>query len=700
MWSNSQFLTESGYSTQAPSISSHDPYMLNEPIDSTLNQIDQTSSAASITSSMPATVIPPTATSAAVAPAQQAEVQPDESDDNNAVVRWMNSRDNSEKAFEAIPELLKLVQDDDSVVVQEASILFKQMSMIPGSRLALIQTPNIVEILGRALVSTTDATTHRSLASAIFNISDQPEGVQVISKSTDSLLFIVNVLTLPVDHIFSFSISTIHNVLSTCDDATKAKIRKMGAIQYLAPLLKRTTKHKELTIIVDSILMLTFQYPEAKQIILEADGTPMLVNILMNHTYPKLIAFTTRLIQILSACSKNKQVLGNCNAIQALALHLNPASKPEQLRSCLTAIRNLSDLIVRVNGFEDLVTTMLNLLISSNDVTTSVLAAGILANLACVNENNKRTALRSNAIQILLQTIQKSIYIPNGQQLIEPCVCVLRSITNKTFSDTLMAHEQFRQINGFIVVSQLLDMQPCSWQINKAVAGLIRNLSMVQTNYNHIRATQIIVKLTRTFYQCVQLIYERTNKGLIQTQVIKLDDVNLFEVVEICSQALSNFAKDYHNQNVFLEQDCIDFFAEIFCSNLVLLQKAGAGLLADLATRKECAHVIEQKGLVQFIQANYYNQFGVLKTITELTGGSAEKANSNAATILQSVGSLMQRVQEHKQALFQQQQQQQQQMQPAARPQYPQQQQQQQADQFAMQQMYYNSQMSYNQQFF
>ena len=118
-------------------------------------------------------------------------------------------------------------------------------------------------------------------------------------------------------------------------------------------------------------------------------------------------------------------------------------------------------------------------------------------------------------------------------------------------------------------------------------------------------------------------------------------------------------------------------------------------LLAELATNKECAEVIEQQaGLHQFVQANFCNQYGVLKTIAEVAGHGAVVANSNsshASIILQHVTTLMQRLQDHKNQPIIPQQQQQQPMIPVDH-QFggmPPQQQQQQA-------MYYNHPMQQN----
>ncbi len=111
---------------------------------------------------------------------------------------------------------------------------------------------------------------------------------------------------------------------------------------------------------------------------------------------------------------------------------------------------------------------------------------------------------------------------------------------------------------------------------------------------------------------------------------------------------------------IMKELDCIGFFVQMFYSSITSVQRSAVSILAELSTNKECAEVIEQQaGLHQFVQANFCNQYGLLKTIAEI---SQDKSGNHASIILQHVTTLMQRLQEHRnqRAYFQQQQQQQQ----------------------------------------
>jgi hypothetical protein len=214
MWSNTQYMSESGYSTQAPSISSIDTFLNNEQMDSTMHNLDSATSVAA-TSTTTATVATnngaastiewnapqaATTTTVTVVAQQQQQQQPQpqptvvpattsttttvEQDNDNAVANWINYQDNSEMALKAIPDLLKLLIDEDLVVVQQAAILLNQMSRMEAPRMGLIQTNNAVQCLVDCLNTTADLETARSLVGALYGVSTQkPQGVQAIINS-------------------------------------------------------------------------------------------------------------------------------------------------------------------------------------------------------------------------------------------------------------------------------------------------------------------------------------------------------------------------------------------------------------------------------------------------------------------------------------------------------------------------------------
>ena len=292
MWSTTQYGMESGYSTMAPSISSIDAFLNNEQMDSTMTTMDhqQASSAASssgISSAPSANTMLPANTNepqmqqeagAAGPTAENASAQQD--DETNAVANWINYQDNSEMALKAVPDLLKLLIDEDLVVVQQAAILLNQMSRIEGPRLGLIQTSSAVQCLVDCLNTTADLETARSLVGTLYGVSTQkPAGTQAIINSK-ALQPLVKMLSAPMETIVSYAITTLHNVLLDCGDKVKMLMRKMGAIHQMIPLLNMNQNVKFLSIVVDCLQLLAFGNQETKQIILELGGTQILVGLL------------------------------------------------------------------------------------------------------------------------------------------------------------------------------------------------------------------------------------------------------------------------------------------------------------------------------------------------------------------------------------------------------------------------------------
>jgi hypothetical protein len=313
-------------------------------------------------------------------------------------------------------------------------------------------------------------------------------------------------------------------------------------------------------------------------------------------------------------------------------------------------MRNLSDSATRLNDLDPLIQFLVNFLASPQEAANLTLAAGILSNLTCNNETNKKCAQSVNAVQIVLNLVQAHMYQNN--KLVEPCVCILRHLTNK-HSSTLLVHEQIRSINGIGVIVQLFNYQPYNWQVIKAALGLVRNLCGNQLNALQIRQHMTIQHLTQVFYDAyVQIQSIQAHNG----DPTKVDGVSLFDIVDLSSTALVMLARDYQNQSIMNELECVRFFGTVFVDGRYPnIQKAGAALLAELSMSRECAQVIEKMGDVhQYIQLNLCNQYGKLQTLAEL-GAST---NPVTTSIHQSVTTMMQRLHEHKNFMIQQQQQQ------------------------------------------
>eukprot|EP00064_Thunnus_orientalis_P017687 superscaffoldBa00003826_g17773 len=100
-----------------------------------------------------------------------------------AIIHLINYQDDAELATRAVPELTKLLNDEDQVVVSKAAQIVNQLTRKEASRHALMQSPQMVAAVVRAMQNTSDMETARATASILHNLSHQREGLLSIFKS-------------------------------------------------------------------------------------------------------------------------------------------------------------------------------------------------------------------------------------------------------------------------------------------------------------------------------------------------------------------------------------------------------------------------------------------------------------------------------------------------------------------------------------
>lgn len=161
--------------------------------------------------------IPPTQLDAAHPTAVQRLAEPSQML-KHAVVNLINYQDDAELATRAIPELTKLLNDEDQVclrleltttqtrsgprgvrprlaesvtscvslpqvVVNKAAVMVHQLSKKEASRHALMRSPQMVSAVVRAMQNTGDVETARCSAGTLHNLSHHREGLLSIFKS-------------------------------------------------------------------------------------------------------------------------------------------------------------------------------------------------------------------------------------------------------------------------------------------------------------------------------------------------------------------------------------------------------------------------------------------------------------------------------------------------------------------------------------
>ncbi|CAM9837579.1 unnamed protein product [Rangifer tarandus platyrhynchus] len=502
----------------------------------------------------------------------------------HAVVNLINYQDDAELATRAIPELTKLLNDEDQVVVNKAAVMVHQLSKKEASRHAIMRSPQMVSAIVRTMQNTNDVETARCTAGTLHNLSHHREGLLAIFKS-GGIPALVKMLGSPVDSVLFYAITTLHNLLLHQEGA-KMAVRLAGGLQKMVALLNKTNV-KFLAITTDCLQILAYGNQESKLIILASGGPQALVNIMRTYTYEKLLWTTSRVLKVLSVCSSNKPAIVEAGGMQALGLHLTDPSQ-RLVQNCLWTLRNLSDAATKQEGMEGLLGTLVQLL-GSDDINVVTCAAGILSNLTCNNYKNKMMVCQVGGIEALVRTVLRA---GDREDITEPAICALRHLTSR-HQEAEMAQNAVRLHYGLPVVVKLLH-PPSHWPLIKATVGLIRNLALCPANHAPLREQGAIPRLVQLLVRAHQDTQRRTSMGGTQQQFV--EGVRMEEIVEGCTGALHILARDVHNRIVIRGLNTIPLFVQLLYSPIENIQRVAAGVLCELAQDKEAAEAIEAEG--------------------------------------------------------------------------------------------------------
>ncbi|KAL3854838.1 hypothetical protein ACJMK2_014078 [Sinanodonta woodiana] len=504
-----------------------------------------------------------------------------------AVVNLINYQDDADLATRAIPELTKLLNDEDQVVVSQAAMMVHQLSKKEASRHAIMNSPQMVAALVRAMSNTNDAETTRCAAGTLHNLSHHRQGLLAIFKS-GGIPALVKLLSSPIESVLFYAITTLHNLLLH-QDGSKMAVRLAGGLQKMVALLQRNNV-KFLAITTDCLQILAYGNQESKLIILASGGPGELVRIMRSYTYEKLLWTTSRVLKVLSVCPSSKPSIVEAGGMQALAMHLGHQSQ-RLVQNCLWTLRNLSDAATKVESMEGLLQMLVQLL-ASNDINVVTCAAGILSNLTCNNLRNKVVVCQVGGIEALVRTILQA---GDREDITEPAVCALRHLTSR-HQEAEMAQNAVRLHYGLPVLVKLLH-PPSRWPLIKAVVGLIRNLALCPSNHAPLREHGALPRIVQLMIRAHQDTQRQrasiTSNGQGSAYV---DGVRMEEIVEGTVGALHILARETHNRAVIRDLNCIPLFVQLLYSPIENIQRVAAGVLCELAADKEGAERIEQEG--------------------------------------------------------------------------------------------------------
>ncbi|XP_061829790.1 junction plakoglobin-like isoform X1 [Nerophis lumbriciformis] len=511
-----------------------------------------------------------------------------------AIVHLINYQDDAELATRAVPELTKLLADDDPVVVNKAAMIVNQLTRKEASRRVLVQSPTMIGAVVRAMTTAVDMETARCTASILHSLSHQSEGLQVIFKS-GGIPALVRMLSSPVESILFYAITTLHNLLLHQEGA-KMAVRLADGLQRMVPLLKKSNP-KFLAITTDCLQLLSYGNQESKLIILANGGPDGLVFIMRNYNYEKLLWTTSRVLKVLSVCPSNKPAIVETGGMQALGQHLTGSSQ-RLIQNCLWTLRNLSDAATKQEGLDGLLQILVTQL-GSDDVNMLTCATGILSNLTCNNSRNKTLVTQFGGVEALIHAVLRA---GEKEDVAEPAVCALRHLTSR-HQDAELAQNAVRLHYGVPAVVKLLG-QPHYWPVVKATVGLIRNLALCPTNQAPLRDAGTIPRLVNLLLKA----HQDTQRHASSSQQTYQDGVRMEEIVEGCTGALHILARDPINRGEIASMQTIPLFVQLLYSYVENVKRVAAGVLCELALDKHSAELIDAEGasapLMELLHSN------------------------------------------------------------------------------------------------
>uniref|UniRef100_A0A3B3ZF69 Uncharacterized protein n=1 Tax=Periophthalmus magnuspinnatus TaxID=409849 RepID=A0A3B3ZF69_9GOBI len=494
----------------------------------------------------------------------------------NAIVHLIHYQDDAELATRAVPELTKLLSDDDPVVVNKAALIVNQLTRKEASRRVLVQSPVLMEALVQAMTAAVDVETARCACSVLHSLSHQREGLELIFKS-GGIPALVHMLSSSVESVLFYAITTLHNLLLH-QEGSKMAVRLADGLQRMVPLLKKNNP-KFLAITTDCLQLLSYL------IILANGGPETLVFIMRNYNYEKLLWTTSRVLKVLSVCPSNKPAIVEAGGMQALGQHLTGSSH-RLIQNCLWTLRNLSDAATKQEGLDGLLQILVTQL-GSDDVNMLTCATGILSNLTCNNARNKTLVTQFGGVEALIHAVLRA---GQKEDVAEPAVCALRHLTSR-HPEAELAQNAVRLHYGIPCVVKLLG-QPHYWPVVKATVGLIRNLALCPTNQAPLREAGAIPRLVNLLLKAHQDI-QRHDSSSQQTYK---DGVRMEEIVEGCTGALHILARDPINRGEISSMQTIPLFVQLLYSYVENVKRVSAGVLCELALDKQSAELIDAEG--------------------------------------------------------------------------------------------------------
>ncbi|CAN8024121.1 unnamed protein product [Ixodes persulcatus] len=479
--------------------------------------------------------------------------------------------DDADLATRAIPELIKLLNDEDQVVVSQAAMMVHQLSKKEASRHAIMNSPQMVAALVRAMSTSNDLETTRCAAGTLHNLSHHRQGLLAIFKS-GGIPALVKLLSSPVESVLFYAITTLHNLLLH-QEGSKMAVRLAGGLQKMVSLLQRNNV-KFLAIVTDCLQILAYGNQESKLIILASGGPAELVRIMRSYTYEKLLWTTSRVLKVLSVCSSNKPAIVEAGEffIYFLFVHLNPPHVFHHLSLHFgwAFARNFTVSIFS-NFFFFIVYHKLFYSIFSPDLL--LILGGLPRDITVKLTRNNGESSNFNAMRA------GHCSVVSEESRIKPAF----SSKRRNWGCTKRA---VKGVEISFHIFSVCPVRPRTWTMKLRAEGLVPD--MMFDNYR--------LWLSLTLFFCCAFQQRSSVASNGSQQGAYSDGVRMEEIVEGTVGALHILAREAHNRAIIRGLNVIPVFVQLLYSDIENIQRVAAGVLCELAADKEGAEMIEADG--------------------------------------------------------------------------------------------------------
>jgi hypothetical protein len=214
----------------------------------------------------------------------------------SALSNIINYQEDADATLKAIPELIKLLNDEDKLVVSKTLKLVDQLARKDASRLALATSHSLINNLLGLVLNTNELDFHNSISSILQNLSSNKQALFVLFKS-GGIPALIRLLGSPIENIVYYALSTLHNLLMY-EPQAKAQIHHYNGTRKMIELLGQYNNPKFLALVLDSLHILAFNNGEVKLVIQTSGGPTELVRIMRQTNYKKLIWTCVRLMKV------------------------------------------------------------------------------------------------------------------------------------------------------------------------------------------------------------------------------------------------------------------------------------------------------------------------------------------------------------------------------------------------------------------